>query len=531
MIKKSSLEQLKSTLDIVDILGDYIELKKSGANFKACCPFHGEATASFVVSPGKQIYHCFGCGVGGDSIKFVQEYQKLNFQEAVEKIATDMNFTLEYDDNNFEKKDYQTIFEVINKFYEDNLKEEKLQYLLDRGLTLESIKKFELGYAPRSDKQIAHLRDQHLSFEDSIDIGLLAIDKDKLYARQIERITFPIRNHLNKLIGFGGRTLKDTKDIAKYINSPETKLYSKSKVFYGFNHAKEHIYKKGNIILVEGNLDVIMMHQANLNTTVATMGTALTKEHIIQIKKANAKAILCFDGDIAGKKAAYNASILLSQSEIDGGVVIFEEGLDPADMIKNDRTDELYSLIKRPINIIKYVLNYIASKYDLTNPIQKTKVLKECVEYLKTLNPIVANEYKGYLAELLKIESYHIVLGQIPIANDIYIKNNDLTKADEKFIKTLIEKPDYMDFLFTHLDYGALDNKYFKAVFENENEDILRPIIVRDDIITYSQEDFLLACKLKQKHYLENELKKLSMSIDDDVFFKMDNLRAKINNL
>ena len=329
MIKKSSLEQLKATIDIVDVLGNYVEFRKSGANFKACCPFHGETTASFTVSPSKQIYHCFGCGVGGDAIKFVQDYSKLNFQEAVEKIASDMNFTLEYENSNFEKKDYATIFEVTNKLYEDNLKDEKLQYLLDRGLTLESIKKFELGYAPRSDKQISHLRDQHISFEDCVDVGVLAIDKDKLYARQIERITFPIRNHLNKLIGFGGRTLKNSKDIAKYINSPETKLYSKSKVFYGFNHAKEHIYKKQNIIIVEGNIDVIMMHQVNLNTTVATMGTALTKEHIIQIKKANARAILCFDGDIAGKKAAYKASMLLSQSEIDGGVVIFEDGVDP----------------------------------------------------------------------------------------------------------------------------------------------------------------------------------------------------------
>ena len=530
MIKSSSLEQLKQQIDIIDVISNSIELRKSGANFKACCPFHGEATASFVISPTKQIYHCFGCGVGGDAIKFVQEYQKVSFQEAVEKIANDLSFTLQYEDN-YEKKDYQTIFEVVNKFYEDNLNNEHIDYLLSRGLTLESIKKFELGFAPRNDKQIEYMKSQFLNIEDSIDIGILAVDKDKLYARQRERITFPIRNHLNKLIGFGGRTLKDSKEIAKYINSPETKLYQKSKVFYGFNFAKDNIYKKSNIVIVEGNLDVIMMHQIGIDTAVATMGTALTKEHILQIKKANAKAILCFDGDNAGKKAALSASILLSQSEIDGGVVIFENGLDPADMIKDNRVDELHSMINNPLDIIKYSLNTITSNYNLLNAIEKTKALKECVDYLKTLNPIISNEYKGYLANLLNINSYHIVLGQTDMSNDEINIKSELTKADEKFLKTLIEKPDYMDILFGKVDYEAFDNKYFTAFFENDNEDILMPIKIRDDIVIYNEQDFLHACKIKQKKYLENELKKLSNSIEDDVFKKMDILRAKINNL
>ena len=531
MIKSSSLEQLKQQIDIVDVISNSIELRKSGANFKACCPFHGEATASFVISPTKQIYHCFGCGVGGDAIKFVQEYQKVNFQEAVEKIANDMNFTLEYEDS-YEKKDYQTIFEVVNKFYEYNLNNEHIDYLLSRGLTLESIKKFELGFAPRSDKQIEYMKSQFLNIEDSIDIGILAVDKDKLYARQRERITFPIRNHLNKLIGFGGRTLKDSKEIAKYINSPETKLYQKSKVFYGFNFAKDNIYNKSNIVIVEGNLDVIMMHQIGIDTAVATMGTALTKEHILQIKKANAKAILCFDGDNAGKKAALSASMLLSQSEIDGGVVIFENGLDPADMIKDNRVDELHSMINNPLDIIKYSLNSISSNYNLENAIEKTKALKECVDYLRTLNTVIANEYKGYLASLLNINSYHIVLGQVNISNNEINIKSELTKADEKFLKTLIEKPDYMDILFGNVDYEAFDNKYFKAFFENEKEDILIPLKIRDDITIYNNEqDFIVACRLKQKEYLKNELKKLSTSIEDDVFEKIDILRAKINNL
>lgn len=530
MIKKSSLDQLKEHIDIVDIISSSIELKKSGANFKACCPFHGEDTPSFVVSPTKQIYHCFGCGAGGDAIKFVQEYDKLNFQEAIEKIAADMNFTLEYEDN-AEKKDYQTIFEVVNKFYEDSLKDEKLQYLLDRGITQESINAFELGYATRSEQQINFLKSQFLNLDDAIEIGVLATDKDKLYARQTQRITFPIRNHTNRLIGFGGRTLKNDTNIAKYINSPETKLFNKSRTFYGYNIAKEHIYSKGTIVITEGYLDVIMMHQANIKTAVATMGTALTKEHIPLIKKANAKVLLCYDGDNAGRTAAYKASVLLSQHEIDGGVIIFDDGVDPADMVKENKIDELYALMKKPINIIKYALNFMVKKYDITNPHQKNSALKECTEYLRTLNNIIANEYKGYLAKILNIEAFHIVIGQTVIHKNEILIQSDISKADEKFIKTLIEKPNYMDMLFTTVDYEALNNKYYKALFENEDKEILRPISIRDDIITYNEEDFIQACKLKQRQYLENELQNLSVSLDIDVFAKMDKIRHKLNTL
>ncbi|WP_418179737.1 DNA primase [Aliarcobacter lanthieri] len=530
MIKKSSIEQLKEQIDIVDIISNSLELRKAGANFKACCPFHGEDTPSFVISPTKQIYHCFGCGVGGDAIKFVQEYDKLNFQEAIERIADYTNFTLEYEDN-AEKKDYQTIFECINHFYEINLKEEKLQYLLDRGITKESIKTFELGYALKSDMQIQFLKDSFLNLQDAIEVGILATDKDKLYARQTLRLTFPIRSHSNKLIGFGGRTLKNDTNIAKYINSPETKLFNKSRTFYGFNIAKEYIYSKGTIVITEGYLDVIMMHQANIKTAVATMGTALTKEHIPTIKKAKAKVLLCYDGDNAGRNAAYKASILLSQHDVDGGVVIFEDGVDPADMVKDGKIDELYALMKKPINIVKYALKYIVGNYDISNPYEKTKALKDSVDFLKTLNSILANEYKSYLAELLQIEAYHIVLGQTNLKKDEVNIKSEITKADEKFIKTLMEKPDFMDLLFMYVDYEALDNKFFKAIFENEDEEILRPIQIRDDIVIYNEENFRQACKLKQKDYLKNELTKLADSLDSDVFLKIDKIRSRLDSL
>ena len=272
MISLTSLETLKSQIDIVDIISNSLTLKKSGSNFKSNCPFHSEQSASFVVSPSKQIYHCFGCSCGGDAIKFIQDYKKLSFAEAIENIANSMNFTLEYD-NKKDFKDYKNIFESMNSFYKSKLQDDGLQYLLDRGITKKSI-------------------------------------------------TFPIRNHTNKLIGFGGRTTINRS--AKYINSPQTKLFDKSGNFYGYNLAKEHIYKKGTMVITEGYLDVVLMHQVNIKTAVATMGTALTKEHCLTIKKMNCKVLLCFDGDKAGINAALKSSILLSQYEINGGVVILK---------------------------------------------------------------------------------------------------------------------------------------------------------------------------------------------------------------
>lgn len=534
MIKKQSLENLKSQIDIVDVISNSLELKKTGANFKACCPFHGEDTPSFIVSSTKQIYHCFGCSCGGDAITFVQEYEKLSFQEAVEKIAADMNFTLEYE-NNQDFKDYSAVMESINNFYEINLKEDRLQYLLDRGITKESIKTFEIGYAPRSDMQIQSFKDNFLNPADGVDTGVLAFDKEKLYARLRERITFPIRNHANKLIGFGGRTLKQSKEIAKYLNSPETKLFNKSRNFYGYNIAKEHIYKKGTMVVTEGYLDVVMMHQAKIQTAVATMGTALTKEHIPVIKKSRCRVLLCYDGDKAGRAAAYKASALLSQHEVDGGVVLFDEGVDPADMVKDGKTTELYEIMKKPIPLIKYALKYITDGYDLQNPHNKNTALKECVEFLKTLNLLIAEEYKGYLAKLLNIASHHITLGQIQIQREPELKmsNDKIGKADEKFFKTLIEKPEFGDLLFGRLDPEVYkENRMFQAIISGKTDDeSLRAIVIRDDIIIYNEEDFIEACRLKQKSYLQNQLQLLAQSMDDDVFLKMDRVQKRLKEL
>jgi DNA primase len=246
MITKDSIENLKNHIEIVDVISQFLELKKSGANFKACCPFHGEDTPSFVVSPSKQIFHCFGCGVGGDSIKFIMDYEKLSYPEAIEKLASIYNVTLNYD-NNYKQQD-TSIMDKINDYYQKLLttNDTAKEYLQSRGISANSIEKFEIGYAPTSNETINFLKQNLLNLADAKDFGIIDNGQNGLYARFIQRITFPIKALNDKIVGFGGRTI--TGHNAKYINSPQTKIFNKSRLLYGYSLAKDNIYKKNNII-------------------------------------------------------------------------------------------------------------------------------------------------------------------------------------------------------------------------------------------------------------------------------------------
>ena len=310
MIDNASIESLKNTIDIVDVIGNYVELKKAGANYKANCPFHGEKTPSFVVSPSKQIYHCFGCGVGGDSIKFMMEMEKLSYPEAVEKLASMYNFSLNYTKGSSDYSDAKRILEVMQHWYLKNLDQNlsAKKYLVDRSISTASVEKFGIGYVPGGVEVMQFLQRTHLPVPQAVEAGIIAQgERGEYYARLVERITFPIYSTAGAIVGFGGRTI--TNHPAKYINSPQTKLFNKSRLLYGYHLAKESIYKKKQIIICEGYLDVIMFHQAGFSTAVATLGTALTAEHLPLLRKGDPKVILAYDGDKAGVAAALKASV------------------------------------------------------------------------------------------------------------------------------------------------------------------------------------------------------------------------------
>jgi len=519
MITKDSIENLKSHLDVVDIISQFIELKKSGANFKACCPFHGEDTPSFVVSPQKQIYHCFGCGVGGDSIKFVMEYEKLSYPEAIEKLASMSNVSLQYD-NDAKKVDLSIITKVNNHYqkllvYHPNA----MDYLKSRGVSSSSIEKFEIGYASSSQDTINYLKTNFLNLGDAKEFGIIDSGQNGLYARFIDRITFPIYTINGNIVGFGGRTISGHN--AKYVNSPQTKFFNKSRLLYGYNIAKEFIYKQKTIIVTEGYLDVVMLHQAGFTNTVATLGTALTQEHLPLLKRGEPRIIVAYDGDKAGLNAAYKASLLLSHSNFNGGVVIFKEGQDPADMVVANKMDELNSMFSNPQPFIPFVIDYIIQKYNLENPQDKQQALKESNEFLKTLDPILQEEYQNLVARKLNVNSQ---LVQVQHFNNQRVNQVNLTSvniSELSIIKTILDNPMLLEVVKNELQPDMFETHAheYNMLLEDINDPNLHGLMLNEHIISYTKEELDNQLKILLVPYYKKRLQQLKF--DETIDFKI----------
>ncbi|ANV98213.1 DNA primase [Helicobacter enhydrae] len=487
MIAEASIQQLKALIDIIDIISHYIQIKKSGANYSACCPFHDEKTPSFMVSPSKGFYHCYGCGVGGDAIKFVMEYEKLSFTEAIEKIASLVGFTLEYTKSQ-KRVDFKFLDKVA-EFYQNKLSHspEILDYLGKRGLTAESIAKFHLGFCGAGFESVK-LADQYNARREAIELGILGEDDQRVYARFFNRIMFPICSPNGQIIGFGGRSLDNAG--AKYINSPQTKVFNKSKLLYGYHLAKEKIYSQKQIIITEGYLDVIMLHQAGFQNVVATLGTALTPDHLPLLNKGEPQIIVSYDGDKAGINAAFKASKLLASNSKDGGVVIFANGADPADMILAQQEQEVRRLFASPIPFVEFVLREISKAYDLTNPIQKEHALKECLEFLRSLSPVIQEEYKHFTAKLLKIQP-HLINIKRPKAPKASKQHANL--AELVLIKSILESPHYLELALEYLQAECFESHQsaFELILQGELEHpTLIGIRINEDIKALTEKEF-----------------------------------------
>lgn len=459
MIDKTSEENLKNSIDIVDIISNYIEVKKAGANFKANCPFHGEKTPSFVISPSKQIYHCFGCGVGGDAIKFVMEYEKLNYPEALEKIASMMNFSLQYAQGSSDNNDARRVLEQIQQWYTKQLDRNATakSYLQKRGITTQSIESFGIGYVGASQEVMNFLSTNFLAIPKAEESGVVAQrERGGYYARLTERITFPIYSPSGAIVGFGGRTI--TNHPAKYINSPQTKLFNKSRLLYGYYKAKDAIYRNKKIIVCEGYLDVIMFHQAGFKEAVATLGTALTEEHLPILRKGEPKVILAYDGDKAGIAAALKAATMLTQGGFDGSVVLFPDGQDPADMIAKGQIQKVAELLRSGQSLIPFVIEMTAKSYDLHNPRDKEIAFGTVKAYLDKLSPIIRDAYVTHSATILGVRPE--LFGKN--AKVEHVKTRFNTPRDDigqlSIIKTLMEHKRLIDEVLNVIEPSMFDH-------------------------------------------------------------------------
>jgi len=474
MIDNASIESLKNSIDIVDVIGGFIELRKAGANYKANCPFHGEKTPSFVVSPSKQIYHCFGCGVGGDSIKFVMELEKLSYPEAIEKLASMHNFSLTYTKGSSDYSDAKRVLEAIGQWYTKNLNrnETAMKYLLDRGVSQSSIENFEIGYVPSGQEVMGFLQSALLPLPQAAEAGIIAQSENGqgYYARLVERITFPIYSASASIVGFGGRTI--TNHPAKYINSPQTKLFNKSRLLYGYHLAKESIYKNKKIIICEGYLDVVMFHQAGFKEAVASMGTALTTEHLPMLRKGDPKVILAYDGDKAGVAAALKAAQMLSVGGFDGGVLLFPDGQDPADLIAKGQSETVARLLRETKPLIPFVLEMIASMYDLRDPRAKEAAFGAVKQYIDSLTPIIKDAYIPTAATLLGLSpSFFGKETQPARARENFSQKRD-DVAQLSILKTLIEQPSLIDNVLSVIDVDMFGEYagLFSSLIQGESE-------------------------------------------------------------
>ncbi len=471
MIDNASIESLKNSIDIVDVIGNYIELKKAGANYKANCPFHGEKTPSFVVSPSKQIYHCFGCGVGGDSIKFVMELEKLSYPEAIEKLASMYNFSLNYTKGSSDYSDAKRVLETIQTWYVKNLEQHDAakKYLQQRGISQSSIERFGIGYVPEGNSVMQFLNSALLPLPKAVEAGVIAQAEDgRYYARLVERITFPIYSPGGAAVGFGGRTI--TNHPAKYINSPQTRLFNKSRLLYGYHLAKESIYKNKKLIVCEGYLDVVMFHQAGFTEAVATLGTALTSEHLPLLRKGDPKVILAYDGDKAGVAAALKAAQMLAHAGFDGGVVLFPNGQDPADLIAKGESQKVAQLLRSAKPLIPFVLEQIISAYDLHDPRAKEAAFGALKQFLSGLSQIIKDAYIPMAATLLGVSPALFGAQTQPSrARESFTQQHD-DIAQLSILKTLLERPELIDSVLDVVDiamFGAYA-PLFEALLKEE---------------------------------------------------------------
>ncbi len=536
MITQDSIEALKARLDIVDVVGSYLELKRAGVNFKAPCPFHDEKSPSFTVNPARQKYHCFGCGVGGDSINFVMEYEKLNYPEAIEKLAASVNFTLHYTDNT-ERKERSNLLDTLSGWYQKLLGDNHTasSYLHERGVFASSIEKFGIGYAPTSPETLRFLEQHRLSVPEALEQGAIGKgDEGRLFARFIERITFPIHASGGAIVGFGGRTI--TGHQAKYVNSSQSALFNKSRLLYAYHLARDSVYKHKEIIVTEGYLDVVMLHQAGFTHAVATLGTALTAEHLPTLRKGEPRVLVAYDGDKAGRAAALKASKLLSGGGFDGGVILFEGGLDPADMVRDGRIEELNALLHRPIPFIEFVITEMIATYNLGDPRAKESAMHESIAYLKTLSPLMQEEYRAFVASRLGISPSQVRLSQpSTTTKPMNFSHHDIWELS--LVKTLLERPNIIDSLLDFIDPSLLQyhGSELSAAINGDDDPRLGALLMDERIRVFEGDEGIRAELITfLTHYYNRELKKIAsenlVSFDQKSYL-IRQMRDKIGRL
>lgn len=444
------LDELKTRADLVGIIGKYIPLKPVGAKFMGICPFHQDSKPSLNVTPSLGIYKCFACGHGGDVIKFVQEYEKISFIEAVISVANQSNFFLpQKEETSAQKEHRKAITELsdINKMAQEYFhhlllqNESGLEYFSKRGLTHDTIRTFKLGWAKESwDALIKHGMSKGVSKPSLLNAGLIVEDKakGKTWDKFRGRIMFPIHNPSNKTIAFGGRSL-DPNNNAKYMNSPETNLYKKSEVLYGLNLNQDSIRKSQQAIFVEGYMDLIQLFQAGIQNVVCVSGTALTPQHSQVLKRYTTNAVLVFDGDVAGLNAGHRSIPHLLTAGFRVSLVTLPDGEDPDSFVKTKGKTAFLQQVEDSSNIIEFTLQRL-NITKASSPEDRASAISVIQEYLQLIaEPILRAEYYRLASQTLQIDEKLLRKGPSKPAKSFYHSKPVKQNHNEPMIEPYFE--------------------------------------------------------------------------------------------
>lgn len=403
----STIENLKNQVNIVDVVGRTLPLKRSGSNYKGCCPFHNEKTPSFIVSEQKQIFTCFGCGVSGDVIEYVKRYYNLDFSEAVEKIAAEEGITLEKHRTDDRRDLYYKANKLAAGFFYKSFTEKANKgyaYMKRRGISPAILKKFGIGYADEQwDSLYRYLLSQGVDKKIMVELGLVSEGKNgKCYDKFRNRVIFPIINTSGKVIGFGGRAISP-EDNPKYLNSPESRIFQKKNNLYGLNISRQSVGKEGFVILVEGYMDTIALYQSGVENVAASLGTALTENQARLIKRYTKDVVLSYDADNAGRAAALRGMEILKKEDCRVRVLHVTDGKDPDEYVKKNGKAAFLKLIDGALPYGDYRLESAKAGFNLNRDADKIDYMKKAIEILREFSPVEQEIYAKKLAKDLKI--------------------------------------------------------------------------------------------------------------------------------
>jgi len=531
LIKPETIQQIFETAQIEEVIGDFVTLKKRGSNYLGLCPFHNEKTPSFSVSPSKGIYKCFGCGKAGNAINFVMEHEHYSYPEALKFVAKRYSIDIEEEEVTpemqqelDERESMFTLNSFVSKYMSSNLLNSEegkaigLSYLKERDFREATIEKFELGYAINNWQDYSdHALKNGYKKEILVKTGLsIQKEKDKgLIDRFRGRVIFPIHNLTGKVIGFGGRTLSSDKKTAKYLNSPESDIYNKSKVLYGIFFARNAIVKKENCYLVEGYTDVISMHQAGIENVVASSGTSLTVDQIRLIKRYTPNITILFDGDPAGIKASFRGIDLILEQGLNVKIVLFPEGQDPDSFVRSHRTSEVEEFInKQAADFITFKTRLMLDE-TAGDPTAKALLIKEIVQTISFIpDGITRSVYVKECSAVMEVPEQTLVNELNKIFRNRFRKK---TATPREFVEdTVVQLPREEQLEFDPLTMKGHEADLLRILLSYGEQTILMEI-EEDELEKYEEKEM----EVRVSDYLLDDFQHEQIVFEDEIYNKI----------